>query len=202
MSGGGAERERETQNPKQAPGSELSAQGPMRGSNSRSVRSCPEPQSDAQPTEPPRRPRKWNFLRGESSGQPGFVLFLGASRRSRFQPPTPSGCPPTGNTGPAPCPRGQALKRALGLKPLLLAAWAPDAWLLFLFLHGVRAAAHLTGHLPPRFWMIPRPSIHFLRPSGPSPPTARPWPLASGLRKRDGPKGNRAAGDSNIPNEM
>ena len=29
----GAERERETQNPKQSPGSELSAQSPMRGSN-------------------------------------------------------------------------------------------------------------------------------------------------------------------------
>ena len=31
---GGAEREREPQNPKQAPGSELSAQGPTQGSNS------------------------------------------------------------------------------------------------------------------------------------------------------------------------
>ena len=31
---GGAERERETQNPKQPPGSELSAQSPMCGSNS------------------------------------------------------------------------------------------------------------------------------------------------------------------------
>ena len=33
-SGGGAEREGETQNPKQVPGSELSAQSPTRGSNS------------------------------------------------------------------------------------------------------------------------------------------------------------------------
>ena len=32
MSWGGAERERETQNPKQAPGSELSAQSRSRGS--------------------------------------------------------------------------------------------------------------------------------------------------------------------------
>ena len=39
MRGGGAERERETQNPKQAPGSELSAQSRMRGSNSQTVRS-------------------------------------------------------------------------------------------------------------------------------------------------------------------
>ena len=34
ISGEGAERERETQNPKQAPGSKLSAQTMMRGSNS------------------------------------------------------------------------------------------------------------------------------------------------------------------------
>ena len=34
MSGGGAERETHTQNPKQAPGSELSAQSPMQGLNS------------------------------------------------------------------------------------------------------------------------------------------------------------------------
>ena len=37
--GGGGQREMETQNPKQAPGSELSAQSPTRGSNSRTVRS-------------------------------------------------------------------------------------------------------------------------------------------------------------------
>ena len=55
MSGEG-QRERETQNPKQAPGSDLSAQSPTRGSNSQTVRSRPEPKSDAQPTEPPRRP--------------------------------------------------------------------------------------------------------------------------------------------------
>ena len=47
-------RERETQNLKQAPGSELSTQSPTRGSNPRAVRSRPEPKSDAQPTEPPR----------------------------------------------------------------------------------------------------------------------------------------------------
>ena len=38
MSGGGAERE-EIQNPKQAPGSELTAQSPTQGSNSQTVRS-------------------------------------------------------------------------------------------------------------------------------------------------------------------
>ena len=53
----GRGRERGRQNPKQAPGSELSAQSPTRGSNPRTARSRPEPKSDAQPTEPPRRPR-------------------------------------------------------------------------------------------------------------------------------------------------
>ena len=38
MSGGGAERERKTQNPKEAPGSELSAKSPTWGSNSRTVK--------------------------------------------------------------------------------------------------------------------------------------------------------------------
>ena len=36
---GGAERERETQSPKQVPGSELSAQSLMQGSNSQTMRS-------------------------------------------------------------------------------------------------------------------------------------------------------------------
>ena len=35
----GRSRERETQNPKQAPGSELSVQSPMQGSNSSTARS-------------------------------------------------------------------------------------------------------------------------------------------------------------------
>ena len=39
--------ERETQNPKQAPGSKLSAQSPMRGSNLRTARSWPEPKLEA-----------------------------------------------------------------------------------------------------------------------------------------------------------
>ena len=39
MSEGGAERERGTQDLKQAPGSELPAQTPMRGSNSQTERS-------------------------------------------------------------------------------------------------------------------------------------------------------------------
>ena len=40
---GEGQRERKTQNRKQAPGSELSAQSPTRGSNSRTERSIPEP---------------------------------------------------------------------------------------------------------------------------------------------------------------
>ena len=43
-------------NPKQAPGSELSAQSLTRGSNPQTARSRPEPKSDAQLTEPPRHP--------------------------------------------------------------------------------------------------------------------------------------------------
>ena len=59
---GEGQTERETQHRKQAPGSELSAQSPTRGSNSRTVSSRPEPKSDAQPTEPPRRPIFFSFL--------------------------------------------------------------------------------------------------------------------------------------------
>ena len=40
------QRERETQNPEQAPGSELSAQSLMWDSDSQTVRSVPEPKSD------------------------------------------------------------------------------------------------------------------------------------------------------------
>lgn len=63
----GRGRERETQNPKQAPGSELSAQSPTLGLNTGTVRSLPERKSDAQPTEPPRRPIVSNFLNGNKS---------------------------------------------------------------------------------------------------------------------------------------
>ena len=52
----GRVRERETQNLKQAPGSDLSAQSPTRRSNSRTARPWPEPKSAAYLTEPPRRP--------------------------------------------------------------------------------------------------------------------------------------------------
>ena len=58
---GEGQREKETQNLKQDPGSEVSAQSPTRGSNSQAVRSWPEPKSDAQLTEPPRCPRIYIF---------------------------------------------------------------------------------------------------------------------------------------------
>ena len=52
---------RETQNLKQGPGSELSAQTPMWGSNPQTMRSSPELKSVAQPTEPPRLPYSFGF---------------------------------------------------------------------------------------------------------------------------------------------
>ena len=59
---GEEQRGRETQNPKQAPGSELSAQSPMRGSNPRAVRSWPEP---------PRCPKKSFKGEGKENYEPG-----------------------------------------------------------------------------------------------------------------------------------
>ena len=40
------QRQREIQNLKQDPGSEVSAQSPLQGSNSQAVRSCPKLKSD------------------------------------------------------------------------------------------------------------------------------------------------------------
>ena len=68
---GEVQRERETQNRKQAPGSEPAAQSLTRGSNSRTARSRPEPKSDAQPTEPPRRPERFDFNRFETNPDAG-----------------------------------------------------------------------------------------------------------------------------------
>ena len=52
---GEGQRERETQNPEQVPGSELSARSLTQGSNPRTG-SCSEPKSDTQQIEPPRHP--------------------------------------------------------------------------------------------------------------------------------------------------
>ena len=59
---GKGQKERDTQNPKQAPGSELSAQSSMKGSNPQTARSRPEPKSDTYSTEPPRRPDEQTLL--------------------------------------------------------------------------------------------------------------------------------------------
>ena len=55
---GEGQRERETEKLKQAPGSDLSAQNPTQVSNPRTMRSWPEPKSDAQLTEAPRHPQR------------------------------------------------------------------------------------------------------------------------------------------------
>ena len=47
VSGGGAEREG---NRRSEVGSVLTAESPVQGSNPQTMRSCPEPKSDAQPT--------------------------------------------------------------------------------------------------------------------------------------------------------
>ena len=70
---GERERGRETQNRKQAPGSELSARSLTQGPNSRTERSWPELKSAAQPTEAPRcsinkYPLKKNYLAGRWAG--------------------------------------------------------------------------------------------------------------------------------------
>ena len=52
------QREKEIQDLKQAPGSELSAQSPMWASNPRTLRSLAELKSAAQQSEPPRHSRK------------------------------------------------------------------------------------------------------------------------------------------------
>ena len=59
---GEGQRERETQNPKQAPGSELSAQCPTWCSNSPTARSWPEQKSDTRWTEPPGASDLHDFL--------------------------------------------------------------------------------------------------------------------------------------------
>ena len=84
---GEGQRERETHNPKQAPGSELAAQSPTRVSDPWTVRSWPELKSDTRPTEPPRCPDPlWSLeLKNESSWNTGeqyelpwlvHILFL------------------------------------------------------------------------------------------------------------------------------
>ena len=63
QAGKGGERERKRQNPRQAPGSELSAQSPMWGSNSQTVESCMTwAEVKDTLTKPPRRPSNKVFF--------------------------------------------------------------------------------------------------------------------------------------------
>ena len=80
-------RQRDTQNPKRGPGSELSAQSLMRGSNSQTVRSWPGPKSDAQPTEPPRSPMRHveAFLSSLASSTPTWFTYLPLRLRPAFE---------------------------------------------------------------------------------------------------------------------
>ena len=72
VSEGRAERERHTQNVKQAPGSELSAQSPKRDSNSWTAK------SDAQqPTEPPRCPSHRYHHVPNSKKKKSVLVFIG-----------------------------------------------------------------------------------------------------------------------------
>ena len=86
MSRGGAEREREkeTQNLKQAPGSELSAQSPMRGSSSQTMRSRPEPKSKAQRTEPPGCPSSNSVSKDSGNICPNHRSMLEESTHSVY----------------------------------------------------------------------------------------------------------------------
>ena len=68
---GERQRERGRQNLKQAPGSELSAQSPMQGSN---AMNC-EPKSDAQLTELPSHPQGALLKWGKHSIELPTVLF-------------------------------------------------------------------------------------------------------------------------------
>ena len=58
---GEGQRQREAKNPKQAPGSELPAQSPMRGSNSQTARSWPEPSWSPNQLSHPGAPRTTLF---------------------------------------------------------------------------------------------------------------------------------------------
>ena len=103
MSRGEAGKERETQNLKPAPGSKLSAQSPTWGSNSPTVRSWPEPKSEAQPTEPPRRPNVYLFLRDRARGGKGVTQS---------------------EAGPSSKPSAQSPRRGLSQSQSLTVTWA------------------------------------------------------------------------------
>ena len=87
--GRGTERKGDTQDPKQAPGREPSAQSPGQGSNSRTARSGPEPKSDARPSDPGAPARHFSC--------PTLAYQLAPVHLAHTACPTPA-CP----CGPAP----------------------------------------------------------------------------------------------------
>ena len=104
MNGGGA-RKRETQNPKQVPGSELLAESLTWGLSLEMARSWPRPKSDTQPTEPPRCPIPQIFFNVYL-----FILRqLGGAERGRERIPSrlcanSTGPAASGSLSPSFCP--------------------------------------------------------------------------------------------------
>ena len=108
---GEGQRERETQNPKRAPGSELAAQSPMWGSNPRAARSLPEPKPGTQPrSPPPRAPLSQNFHYGLTKIRvtPTFSVTKGAVKWVLCLHPSVGSCDAHGTPQfpflAAPCP--------------------------------------------------------------------------------------------------
>ena len=89
VSAGDGKRERETQNPQQAPGSELSAQSPSRGSNPWTARSWPEPKSDARLNHPG-SPSGSIFKEGEQEGWPQPPKIMPREEWREAKQPSPS----------------------------------------------------------------------------------------------------------------
>ena len=73
---GWGQRERETQNLKQAPGSEVSAQSPTRVLNSQAMRSWHKLKWDSQPTEPLRHPTFSRLLMKQLNCSPASLYQL------------------------------------------------------------------------------------------------------------------------------
>ena len=118
---GEGQRERKTQNPKQVPGSELSAQSPTRGSNPQTVRSWPELKPDAQPRELPRRPPQDVFMQEVGQLEPSLYVSL------HIWVPG-SGCA-------VPCPGTRLPGCSLGRRDaaVCLMGWNGDGWGIYSF---------------------------------------------------------------------
>ena len=78
---GGAERQGDTES-EAGSSSELLVQSPVQGLNAWTLRSWPEPNSDTQPTEPPRLPSPFSFLKNNHS----LYLYLNWLDFLKFSP--------------------------------------------------------------------------------------------------------------------